>query len=72
MAREYEPGSWIERVSPTSLLMIVASKDMLTPTDLALDAHIAPLSRRSLSCFTVDASMLHGKWVRDFQRGGKK
>ena len=38
MAREYEPGTWVHRVSPTPLLMIVADKDTVTPTDLALDA----------------------------------
>jgi len=38
MAREYEPGSWVHRISPTPLLMIVADKDTVTPTDLALDA----------------------------------
>ncbi len=38
MAREYEPGSWVHRMSPTPLLMIVADEDTLTPTDLALDA----------------------------------
>lgn len=39
MAREYEPGSWVHRISPTPLLMIVADKDTVTPTDLALDAY---------------------------------
>lgn len=38
MAREYEPGSWVHRISPTPLLMIVADKDTVSPTDLALDA----------------------------------
>ena len=38
-ARMYEPGTWIARVSPTPLLMIVATHDTATPTDLALDAY---------------------------------
>ena len=38
MAREYEPGSWVHRISPTPLLMIVANEDRVTPTDLALEA----------------------------------
>ena len=38
MAREYEPGTWVHRISPTPLLMIVADRDTVTPTDLALDA----------------------------------
>lgn len=38
MAREYEPGTSIHRISPTPLLMIVADHDHITPTDLALSA----------------------------------
>ncbi len=38
MAREYEPGTWVHRISPTPLLLIVAEHDSLTPTDLALEA----------------------------------
>jgi len=36
---EYEPGVYIERISPTPLLMVVAAADHLTPTDLALEAY---------------------------------
>ena len=39
LASEYEPGAYIEWVSPTPLLMIVASKDHVTPTDEALAAY---------------------------------
>jgi uncharacterized protein len=38
-ASEYEPGALIERIGPTPLLMIVAERDTVTPTDLALDAY---------------------------------
>ncbi len=38
MYSEYEPGSYIERVAPTPLLMIVADNDVVAVTDLALDA----------------------------------
>ncbi len=38
-ARDYEPGSYITRVSPTPLLMIVADHDTVTLTDLALQAY---------------------------------
>ncbi|WP_135452663.1 alpha/beta hydrolase [Mycobacterium sp. DL99] len=37
-ARMYEPGTWIDRVSPTPLLMIVGLQDTITVTDLALAA----------------------------------
>ena len=39
MSREYEPAAHIERIGPTPLLMIVADDDVITPTDLALDAY---------------------------------
>jgi cephalosporin-C deacetylase-like acetyl esterase len=35
---EYEPGSFVERISPTPLLMIVGDSDVVCPTDLALAA----------------------------------
>lgn len=38
IARAYEPGVWIERIGPTPLLMIAASKDTTTPIDMQLDA----------------------------------
>lgn len=41
MAREYAPGFWVDKISPTPLLMIVADHDFITPTDLALDAYNA-------------------------------
>ena len=38
MSREYEPGIHVPRISPTPLLMIVATRDVLTLTDLELEA----------------------------------
>jgi hypothetical protein len=35
---EYEPGSYIERIGPTPLLMVVGDADVVCPTDLALEA----------------------------------
>jgi len=37
-ARMYEPGTWISRVSPTPLLMVVGLRDAITVADLALAA----------------------------------
>jgi fermentation-respiration switch protein FrsA (DUF1100 family) len=48
MAREYEPGICVDRISPTPLLMIVASEDTLTPTDLALKAFERALPLKKL------------------------
>ena len=35
---EYEPGSFIERIAPTPLLMVVGDSDAVCPTDLGLAA----------------------------------
>lgn len=40
-ASEYEPGSYISRISPTPLLMLVAANDTVTPFQFALDAYEA-------------------------------
>jgi fermentation-respiration switch protein FrsA (DUF1100 family) len=47
-ARMYEPGIWAARVSPTPLLMIVATDDRLTMTDLELQAYEAALQPKRL------------------------
>ena len=39
MLGEYEPGTYIGRISPTPLLMVVAREDHLTPAHLAIDAY---------------------------------
>ena len=38
LALEYNPGANIHLISPTPLMMIVAQNDVLTPTDLAIEA----------------------------------
>ena len=48
MAREYEPGIYIPRISPTPLLMIVSSHDTVTPTDLALNGYEQALQPKKL------------------------
>lgn len=39
MFTEYLPAAFIDRISPTPLLMVVATGDVLTPCDLALGAY---------------------------------
>ena len=51
-ARMYEPGTWITRVSPTPLLMIVGLHDTVTVTDLALGAYEQALQPKKL--VTID------------------
>jgi fermentation-respiration switch protein FrsA (DUF1100 family) len=51
-ARIYEPGTWISRVSPTPLLMIVGLHDTITVTDLALGAYEQALQPKKL--VTID------------------
>jgi len=48
MAREYEPGVYIPRISPTPLLMIVGTDDTVTPTDLALNGYEKALQPKKL------------------------
>ena len=48
LARMYEPGAWVSRVSPTPLLMVVASHDAITLTDLALAAYERALEPKRL------------------------
>ncbi|REG51001.1 hypothetical protein B0G80_7478 [Paraburkholderia sp. BL6669N2] len=47
-ARMYEPGQWIARVSPTPLLMVVATNDTITLTDLELAAYERALQPKRL------------------------
>jgi fermentation-respiration switch protein FrsA (DUF1100 family) len=47
-ARMYEPGTWISRVSPTPLLMIVGLDDAITLTDVALGAYERALQPKRL------------------------
>jgi fermentation-respiration switch protein FrsA (DUF1100 family) len=48
MLMEYEPGSYIDRISPTPLLLVVAAGDVLTPADLALEAYERALEPKKL------------------------
>jgi fermentation-respiration switch protein FrsA (DUF1100 family) len=48
MARENEPGIHMARISPTPLLMIIARNDVLTATDLCLDAYERALEPKKL------------------------
>jgi len=47
-ARMYEPGQWIARVSPTPLMMVVATHDTITLTDLELAAYERALQPKRL------------------------
>jgi fermentation-respiration switch protein FrsA (DUF1100 family) len=47
-SRMYEPGHWISRVSPTPLLMVVATRDTITLTDLELAAYERALQPKRL------------------------
>ena len=48
LARMYEPGAWVARISPTPLLMIVALADHITLTDLELQAYERALEPKKL------------------------
>jgi fermentation-respiration switch protein FrsA (DUF1100 family) len=44
----YEPGNWISRVSPVPLLLVVALRDTITLTELALGAYERALQPKRL------------------------
>ncbi|MFF0134448.1 hypothetical protein ACFYTG_54180 [Streptomyces mirabilis] len=46
--RMYEPGAFVDRVSPTPLLMIVGKQDTVTLTDTALAAYNRALHPKEL------------------------
>jgi fermentation-respiration switch protein FrsA (DUF1100 family) len=48
LSRMYEPGIWAPRISPTPLLMIVGSHDVITLTDLALASYEQALEPKKL------------------------
>ncbi|RDK11685.1 alpha/beta hydrolase [Cupriavidus lacunae] len=47
-ARMYSPGEFIDRVSPTPLLMLIAERDHIAVTDLALKAYQQALEPKRL------------------------
>lgn len=48
MLSEYNPGSYIARISPTPLLLVVAMGDVLAPADIALEAYERALQPKRL------------------------
>ena len=53
-ARMYEPRAWVSRVSPTPLLMVVGTRDTITPSDLALTAYERALQPKRLAMYAGD------------------
>lgn len=66
-ARMYDPGVWIGRISPTPLLMIVGTKDTLTPVDLALAAYESAGEPKKLITYEGDH---FGAYVDHFEEAG--
>ena len=60
-ARMYEPGPWVERVSPTPLLMVVATSDTVAVTDLALKAYERALEPKRLALISGGHFEPYGK-----------
>jgi fermentation-respiration switch protein FrsA (DUF1100 family) len=63
LAGEYEPGLYIQYVSPTPLLMIVDTADQLAPADLALAAYERALQPKHLVLLNGGH---FGAYVEDF------
>lgn len=50
----FYPAAYVDRLSPTPLMMVVALRDSLTPTDLALDAFAAAREPKELVLLDSD------------------
>ncbi|KAL4888402.1 Alpha/Beta hydrolase protein [Aspergillus ambiguus] len=50
-ARAYNPAAYIHRISPTPLLLTVAENDVVTPTDMALEAYSRAREPKKLHIF---------------------
>jgi len=64
MLGEYEPGSYIERVSPTPLLLVIAANDHLAVADEAFAAYNRALEPKQL---LVLAGGHFDAYVKDFE-----
>lgn len=64
-ARAYNPGDYVSRISPTPLLMQVAERDDITPTDLALEAYSRALEPKSLRI--IPGAGHFDVYIRDFE-----
>jgi len=61
---EYDVTPYIERISPTPLLMIVAEGDISTPTDIALRAYDKALEPKKLLLVPGDH---YGSYLEEFK-----
>lgn len=64
-ARAYNPGDYVGQISPTSLLIQVAERDDITPTDLALEVYNCALEPKSLRI--IPGAGHFGIYIRDFE-----
>ncbi|MFT4086528.1 MAG: alpha/beta hydrolase [Gordonia sp. (in: high G+C Gram-positive bacteria)] len=65
---EYDPGPFFARVSPTPLLMIVATEDMTTPTDLSLECYESALEPKEL---VLIKGHHYGSYVDEFAQSSQ-
>ena len=59
-ARLYEPGAWIEQVTPAALMMIVADRDTVHPAELARTAFARASEPKRLVTVPGDHFDVHG------------
>jgi hypothetical protein len=65
MLGEYEPGSYIERISPTPILMVIADEDHLAVADEAFAVYNRALEPKRL---VILKGGHFDAYVRDFER----
>ena len=74
MLTEYNPGSYIQRISPTPFMLVVATGDVLAPADIALEAWeraLQPKRLLTLDCghfdpYTGDIFKMNSAAQRDW------
>ena len=67
---KYEPGSYIERVAPTPLLVICMREDTITPTDEILGGTTGPRAQRLLLLDGGPRRLRHGPGDSRLRRRG--
>jgi len=71
MYDEYEPAAFIERISPTPLLMIVPTKDLLTPSEDALAAYHRALEPKKLLTVPGDHYVVYTTYFEETSQAAR-
>jgi fermentation-respiration switch protein FrsA (DUF1100 family) len=68
--RGYNASGYIHRISPTPLLMVIADKDELTPTDISVEAYSR--AREPKEIFFLPGGHYEGYFGETFNKSSAK